>query len=84
MGAVLTIVLGLIISVITDRISESQILHLTASNQIQTNEKQDPKQNEFAKNSAAIFIVEKYRKKSQTTNHHLQGIDNMALKMEEF
>lgn len=84
----LTILLGLLISFITDRISASQILHLTTSNQNQStdgiNEKSEQKQSEFAKNSPAIFIVEKYRKKSQVNQHHnLTGIDNMGLKIEE-
>lgn len=87
LGAILTILFGLLISIITDRISESQIHHLTAANQLQSNdinnEKMDQKQNEFVKNSQAVFIVEKYRKKSQTGNLHLQGIDNMGLKIEE-
>ncbi len=85
-GAILTILLGLIISFITDRISASQILHLTANNQDRSNERIDEKperkQSDFAKNSPAIFIVEKYRKKSQV-NHSMMGIDNMGLKMEE-
>ncbi|XP_037043757.1 sodium-coupled monocarboxylate transporter 1-like [Bradysia coprophila] len=86
LGAVLTILFGLIISVITDRISASQILHLTASNQTQsierTDEKCERKLSECAKNSPAIFIVEKYRKKSQM-NPNLRGVDNMGMKMEE-
>lgn len=86
LGAILTILLGLIISFITDRISASQILHLTNSNQNHLNdgnEKSEHKQHEFNKNSPAIFIVEKYRKKSQVANQSLSGIDNMGLKIEE-
>lgn len=86
LGAVLTVLFGLIISFITDRISASQILHLTANNQSQsterTDEKSERKLSECAKNSPAIFIVEKYRKTSQM-NQNLRGIDNIAMKMEE-
>lgn len=82
----LTILLGLIISVVTDRISKTQILQLTANNERQSNdtlnEKSNQKRSEIPKISPAVFIVEKYRKKSQP-NHNLQGFDNMGLKMEE-
>lgn len=87
LGAILTIVLGLIISNITDRYTATQILHLTTNHQTQsndgTNEKSEQKQSEFAKNSPAIFIVEKYRKKSQVNHQYSMGVDNMALKIEE-
>lgn len=86
LGAVLTVLFGLIISFVTDRISASQILHLTANNRSQsieqTDEKCERKLSECAKNSPAIFIVEKYRKTSQM-NQNLRGIDNMGMKMEE-
>lgn len=79
---------GLIISFVTDRISASQILHLTTTNnQNQSidgiNDKSEEKPSEFTKNSPAIFIVEKYRKKSQMNNQNLTGIDNQGLKIEE-
>lgn len=83
----LTILLGLIISFITDRISASQILHLTTNNRNQSNdginEKPEHRPSEISKNSPAIFIVEKYRKKSQLCNERLSGIDNKGLKIEE-
>lgn len=35
------------------------------------------------KRDAPIFTTEAYRKKSQTNNTHLHGIDNIAVKIED-
>lgn len=81
--------LGLLISIVYDRITASQILHLTANENRafeKSDENLDQKPSEFAKNTPAIFIVEKYRKRSQVNNPYLMGIDNKGLdgrRMEE-
>lgn len=94
LGCVLTVVFGLLISFISERIARSQISHLnatvtadgekTASSIVSHSASPDS----FVSKEAhqAVHFVEKYRKTSQQhlhSNRSLKGIDNHALKLEE-
>lgn len=85
LGTALTVLFGVLISLITEKISETKILNLTNSAvPTQMEEKPCKKSDDTSfsiKNGEAIFIVEKYRKKSNQTHH--TGFDNIALKIEE-
>lgn len=73
LGTVLTILLGLLISTVTERMNTSTVLSIVEK------EKSPIK----TANDSKIFTIESYRKKSQANQIALQGIDNIALKMEE-
>lgn len=74
LGCVLTILLGLLISTVTEKMSKSKVMSIVESN----NEKCLK-----IKGEPTIFTVESYRRKSQMLQMQLQGIDNIALKIEE-
>lgn len=73
LGTALTIILGLVISIVTEKMSKSKVMSI-----VESHEKQLPKSYE-----PSVFTVETYRKKSQIHQIPLQGIDNVALKIEE-
>lgn len=93
LGCILTILFGLLISLITDVVAKSQISHINAAATADGEKPNSPAISHHSspdsfvsKESQAIFIVEKYRKTSQQhlhSNRNLKGIDNPALKMEE-
>lgn len=75
LGTVLTILLGLLISTITEKMTKSKVMSIV-----------EQKNNEKClkiKGEPTIFTVESYRRKSQILQMQLQGIDNVALKIEE-
>lgn len=74
LGTVLTILLGLLISTITEKMNTSKVLSI-----VENSEKPPMKKS----NDSNIFMIESYRKKSQGNQIALQGIDNVALKIEE-
>lgn len=74
LGTVLTILLGVLISTVTDKIITSKVLSI-----VDNNEKPSIK----GANNSKIFTSESYRKESQAHQIALQGIDNVALKIEE-
>lgn len=74
LGTVLTILLGLLISLITEQMSESKVKSI-----VQGYEKNDNKANDHSQN---VFTVDACNK-SQITQIQLHGIDNMALKIYE-
>lgn len=73
LGTILTILLGLLISTATERMNTSTVLSIV--------EKEKPTIKNG--NDSKIFTIESYRKKSQANQIPLQGIDNVALKIEE-
>lgn len=73
LGTALTILLGLLISLITEKLTESKVMSI-----VEGNEKATTKNND-----SAVFTIESYRKKSQTHQIPLHGIDNIALKIDE-
>lgn len=73
LGTVLTILLGLLISTITEKMTKSKVMSIVENNGKTLKIKGEP----------TIFTVESYRRKSQMLQIPLQGIDNVALKMEE-
>lgn len=87
-GTILTILFGLVISWISDKIVSSRVLKLnqqnvgSASNPITVITGQIPRTEscggQCSKND--VFTVESYRKKSQI---HMNGFDNGGLKMDE-
>lgn len=94
MGCVLTVLFGLLISMISDTIAQTQISSLTnvtADGEKPPSPAVAPSQHTadsfVSKESAqAIYFVEKYRKTSQQhlhSNRNLKGYDNPAMKMEE-
>lgn len=99
-GCALTIIFGLIISIITEKIAATRIFYLT-KHQKDTSSLSQPQSilppptfnsidNNLRKSTAAaagqkkaqtaVFIVETYRKKSQTSAN---GFDNVALRVDE-
>lgn len=74
LGAVLTILLGLLISTITEKMNTSKVLSI-----VENGEKPPMKK----ANDSKIFMIDSYQKKSQGNQIALQGIDNVALKIEE-
>lgn len=75
MGTVLTVLLGLLISTITENMSKSKVMSIVENN---INDKCFK-----VKGEPTIFTVESYRRKSQMHQIPLHGIDNMVLKIEE-
>lgn len=73
LGTALTILLGLLISTVTEKISTSKVLSIVES------EKPTIK----CANDSKIFSNDSYRKKPQANPIAMQGIDNVALKIEE-
>ncbi|XP_031617957.1 sodium-coupled monocarboxylate transporter 1 [Contarinia nasturtii] len=74
LGTVLTILLGLLISTITEKMTKSKVMSIVEHN----NEKILK-----IKGEPTIFTVESYRRKSQIHQIQLHGIDNVTLKIEE-
>lgn len=74
LGTVLTILLGLLISTITEKMTKSKVMSI-----VEGNEKCEKSKNSDQK----VFSIESYRKKSQSHQIPLHGIDNVALKMDE-
>lgn len=74
LGTVLTILLGLLISTITEKMIKSKVMSIVENNEKCTKSKTDP---------AVFTFTESYRKKSQTHQIPIYGIDNIALKIEE-
>lgn len=95
LGTVLTVLFGVIISLVTEKISKTQILNLTAhptttatnmmSQQKCGNDAISASPPVYMKDSEAVFIVEKYRKSvpQHHQTHHLRGFDNVALNVDE-
>lgn len=73
LGCVLTILLGLLISTITEKMTKSKVMSIVENKEKILKIKGEP----------TIFTVESYRRKSQMLQIQLQGIDNVALKIEE-
>lgn len=73
LGTFLTVVLGLLISVVTEKMTKSKVMSIVDANE----------RNATKSNEPTVFTVEKYRKKSQSHQVTLQGIDNVALKIDE-
>lgn len=69
----MTILLGLLISTITDKMTESKVMSIVENNEKCMKIKGEP----------TIFTVESYRRKSQLHQIQMHGIDNIALKIEE-
>lgn len=74
LGTVLTILLGLLISTITEKMTKSKVMSI-----VEGNGKYEKSKNGDQK----VFTIESYRKKSQTHQVSLHGIDNVTLKMDE-
>lgn len=74
LGTILTILLGLLISTVTEKMNASNVLSI-----VENNEKPPLKSAIDSK----TFTNESYCKKTQTNQITLQGIDNIALKIEE-
>lgn len=74
LGTVLTILLGLLISTITEKMTKSKVMSI-----VEGNERCEKSKNGDQK----VFTIDTYRKKSQTLQFPLHGIDNVALKMDE-
>lgn len=74
LGTVLTILLGLLISLITEQVSESKLTSI-----VEGYEKGDNKANDRSQN---VFSLDACHK-SKNTQTQLHGIDNVALKMDE-
>lgn len=72
LGTTLTILFGILISYITEKVSKTKVMSISKS----VDDKLDKKE-------ATIFTIEKYRRKSQALNIHLHGIDNIAVKVED-
>lgn len=83
LGTVLTVLFGLLISLVTERVSETKIINMTSKPNLNTEKPTglvvDEPQHYKKESNQAVFIVENYRKKSQQLN----GFDNIALKIEE-
>lgn len=81
LGTVLTILIGLLISTFTEKMSKSKVMSIVEHNEKYPKIKGEP----------TIFTVESYRRKSQIHQIHpiplqaqtLHGIDNVALKIDE-
>lgn len=73
LGCVLTILLGLFISTVTEKMTKSKVMSIVENNEKTIKIKGEP----------TIFSVESYRRKSQMHQIQLQGNDNIALKIEE-
>lgn len=76
LGTALTVLLGLLISTLTETMSKSKVMSIVEQNE------RFPK----IKGEPTIFTVETYRRKSQIHQMHpiqFHGIDNAALKVEE-
>lgn len=74
LGTVLTILLGLLISTITEKMTKSKVMSI-----VEGNEKCKKSKN----SDQNVFTIESYRKKSQNHQIPLHGIDNVALKLDE-
>lgn len=83
LGAVLTVLFGLLISLITDCIATTQINGLSAAQQPDDEKPGTPTAvDPYHKDCEPVFIVEKFRKTSaqhQRTDKPLNGYDNVAL-----
>lgn len=76
LGTVLTILLGLLISSVTEKMTESKVMSIVEGNEKGATIK--------ANDSTNVFSVDPCRKKSSQMAHiQLHGIDNVALKIEE-
>lgn len=74
LGTTLTILFGLTISFITEKISKTKVMSISKNTENVTEKPKD----------TTVFSIATYRKKSQTNSHnHLHGIDNIALKIED-
>lgn len=80
LGAVLTVLLGITISTITEKMTKSKV-QLMLENNIEKQNATDEKPNRI--NEMQIFTVETYRKTSQINQIPLHGFDNEALKIED-
>ena len=83
-GCVLTVLIGLVVSWVTEKVTETKIMTITKGQQ------QAASLNEKTNGDLAVFTLETYRKKSSTVlpppaapTNHLQGFDNVALKLDE-
>lgn len=74
LGTVLTILFGLFISTVTEKMTKSKVMSI-----VEGNEKCEKSKNTNQK----VFTIESYRKRSQIHQFPLHGIDNLALKMDE-
>lgn len=72
LGTILTILLGLLISNVTEKMTESKVLSIVEHSAKPSNK---------SASDTKLFTIESYRKKSNQIA--LQGIDNVALKIEE-
>lgn len=85
LGTILTVIFGLIISLISTNVMTKKILKLRPIGSVRKEKSQDATKTieaNFTKDNEAIFIVEKYRSQTQQVQH-LNGFDNVAMKMEE-
>lgn len=72
LGTTLTVLLGLLISTITEKMIESKVMSIVEYNEKAT------------RRASTIFSInEAYRRKSQIHQTPMHGIDNCALKIEE-
>lgn len=74
LGTILTILLGLLISTVTEKMSSSKVLSI-----VENGEKPSIK----SAHESKIYSIESYQKKTQCNQIALHGIDNVALKIEE-
>lgn len=82
LGTTLTILFGLLISFVTEKISKSKVMSISKTASDTPNAAATITEKPNSKD-VPIFTTEIYRKKSQTNNIHLHGIDNIALKIED-
>lgn len=73
-GTVSTILLGLLISLITEKMDEPRVMSIS---------KENKKGGIRANDSISVFTVDAYRRKSQTAQNQSNGIANVALNIDE-
>lgn len=84
MGTVLTVLFGIIISVVTDKITQTKILNLAATGSSSLPAAAQQHRKSAVGEFETVFIVEKYRKSVDALPmQNMNGFDNKAMRLDE-